>query len=139
MCNDMEGGDIVLLCFFFQAEDGIRDWSVTGVQTCALPIYARHRDRFDVAVLPRERLLRGAEGTWMPLSDEAAHAYAAAAAGLKPLPASRLALRDAPESRGMTPAGDGFPWLVAVILVAAVLTGGALTPPARRLVARLVA
>src|SRR5262249_56946316 len=26
--------------FVFQAEDGIRDWSVTGVQTCALPIYA---------------------------------------------------------------------------------------------------
>src|SRR5437016_11310793 len=25
-------------CFFFQAEGGIRDWSVTGVQTCALPI-----------------------------------------------------------------------------------------------------
>src|SRR5437016_8709317 len=28
-------------CFFYffcQAEDGIRDWSVTGVQTCALPI-----------------------------------------------------------------------------------------------------
>src|SRR5437016_11205306 len=24
--------------FFFQAEDGIRAWSVTGVQTCALPI-----------------------------------------------------------------------------------------------------
>src|SRR5258706_5935893 len=28
----------VMLLFFFQAEDGIRDWSVTGVQTCALPI-----------------------------------------------------------------------------------------------------
>src|SRR3712207_6998479 len=27
-----------LLCFFFQAEDGIRDIGVTGVQTCALPI-----------------------------------------------------------------------------------------------------
>src|SRR2546425_2078618 len=27
--------------FFFQAEDGIRDKLVTGVQTCALPIYAR--------------------------------------------------------------------------------------------------
>src|SRR5258706_10579528 len=27
-----------LTLFFFQAEDGIRDWSVTGVQTCALPI-----------------------------------------------------------------------------------------------------
>src|SRR2546426_1818912 len=25
-------------CFFFQAEDGIRDYKVTGVQTCALPI-----------------------------------------------------------------------------------------------------
>src|SRR5699024_11853602 len=28
----------VLLFFFFQAEDGIRDRNVTGVQTCALPI-----------------------------------------------------------------------------------------------------
>ena len=27
-------------CFFFQAEDGIRDYKVTGVQTCALPILA---------------------------------------------------------------------------------------------------
>ena len=27
------------LNFFFQAEDGIRDRLVTGVQTCALPIY----------------------------------------------------------------------------------------------------
>src|SRR5690625_5836358 len=29
----------VLMVFFFQAEDGIRDGHVTGVQTCALPIY----------------------------------------------------------------------------------------------------
>src|SRR5256886_3729682 len=29
--------------FFFQAEDGIRDLTVTGVQTCALPISFRHR------------------------------------------------------------------------------------------------
>src|SRR5205085_7437441 len=28
--------------FFFQAEDGIRDLTVTGVQTCALPISAPH-------------------------------------------------------------------------------------------------
>src|SRR5437870_14113 len=27
--------------FFFQAEDGIRDGHVTGVQTCALPIFCR--------------------------------------------------------------------------------------------------
>src|SRR5437879_11701221 len=42
----------MFLVFFFQAEDGIRDTSVTGVQTCALPIssadnrhprLARHR------------------------------------------------------------------------------------------------
>src|SRR5699024_11230238 len=28
--------------FFFQAEDGIRDRNVTGVQTCALPIYTSY-------------------------------------------------------------------------------------------------
>src|SRR3712207_7154732 len=41
----------VVVFFFFQAEDGIRDIGVTGVQTCALPIFlpppgaafARHR------------------------------------------------------------------------------------------------
>src|SRR2546430_6155481 len=32
-----------LFFFFFQAEDGIRDLTVTGVQTCALPIYWRER------------------------------------------------------------------------------------------------
>src|SRR5207244_4986908 len=31
-------GPCLLECFFFQAEDGIRDDLVTGVQTCALPI-----------------------------------------------------------------------------------------------------
>src|SRR5256885_2577967 len=37
--------------FFFQAEDGIRDYKVTGVQTCALPIffYRFYRERFDQA------------------------------------------------------------------------------------------
>src|SRR5688572_33396932 len=32
-----------MLSFFFQAEDGIRDLTVTGVQTCALPISNRVR------------------------------------------------------------------------------------------------
>src|SRR5690606_40481797 len=31
---------LVFIHFFFQAEDGIRDFHVTGVQTCALPISA---------------------------------------------------------------------------------------------------
>src|SRR2546430_14377728 len=35
-------------CFFFQAEDGIRDLTVTGVQTCALPI-SKIRATFDEA------------------------------------------------------------------------------------------
>src|SRR5437773_5760422 len=37
--------------FFFQAEDGIRDRDVTGVQTCALPI------SLERALLARERLV----------------------------------------------------------------------------------
>src|SRR5690606_39562574 len=38
--------------FFFQAEDGIRDFHVTGVQTCALPILVLAED-----VRPRLHLL----------------------------------------------------------------------------------
>src|SRR5256885_4895943 len=34
--------------FFFQAEDGIRDYKVTGVQTCALPI-STERERASIA------------------------------------------------------------------------------------------
>src|SRR5207237_5343570 len=36
---------LVSFFFFFQAEDGIRDSSVTGVQTCALPISSAPSDR----------------------------------------------------------------------------------------------
>src|SRR5256885_9382818 len=46
--------------FFFQAEDGIRDYKVTGVQTCALPILetmAHTHDGFVVA--QRDLELRG--------------------------------------------------------------------------------
>src|SRR5690349_24842928 len=35
----MEQSERRWYCFFFQAEDGIRDLYVTGVQTCALPIF----------------------------------------------------------------------------------------------------
>src|SRR2546427_7328056 len=37
-CNLDVLSSILVLFFFFQAEDGIRDLTVTGVQTCALPI-----------------------------------------------------------------------------------------------------
>src|SRR2546422_2665714 len=49
----MAGGDLgewmykyeLIVVFFFQAEDGIRDVAVTGVQTCALPISSRGGQR----------------------------------------------------------------------------------------------
>src|SRR5438034_710550 len=40
----------ILLFFFFQAEDGIRDHCVTGVQTCALPIF-NLRQRLEELIL----------------------------------------------------------------------------------------
>src|SRR3989454_8928835 len=70
-----------VLFFFFQAEDGIRDYKVTGVQTCALPISrpARRVPRHALrGVLPRGRpgprppLPRGARGApSRPLLDNA--------------------------------------------------------------------
>src|SRR5699024_11867359 len=49
------------LTFFFQAEDGIRDRNVTGVQTCALPIFSLlslpHKDPVDL--LLRHRMIPG--------------------------------------------------------------------------------
>src|SRR5216683_8306703 len=37
---------VIFFFFFFQAEDGIRDLIVTGVQTCALPIFVRRGSLF---------------------------------------------------------------------------------------------
>src|SRR3989442_7691728 len=50
--------DVVLTShfFFFQAEDGIRDADVTGVQTCALPIYEALRDRLPARALDHAEL-----------------------------------------------------------------------------------
>src|SRR6266498_4470018 len=48
--------DVVV--FFFQAEDGIRDADVTGVQTCALPIWRRWPRREEPNKYLRQRLKR---------------------------------------------------------------------------------
>src|SRR5437867_6869330 len=52
---------VLVLFFFFQAEDGIRDRTVTGVQTCALPILPglgkRSADGIP-AQIPLQRALR---------------------------------------------------------------------------------
>src|SRR5687768_17821665 len=48
--------------FFFQAEDGIRDVAVTGVQTCALPILARAETVVDDAAIDAIGDLHGEAG-----------------------------------------------------------------------------
>src|SRR5215203_619251 len=49
----------MLSFFFFQAEDGIRDIGVTGVQTCALPISGSLDLHRDLGLDPPERVLEG--------------------------------------------------------------------------------
>src|SRR3989440_8134122 len=73
------GVAVCRLFFFFQAEDGIRDLIVTGVQTCALPIYvdallgalgllvAKKRDLKQAAMqqlLTGQTRLPGFQGEW---------------------------------------------------------------------------
>src|SRR3712207_6050825 len=43
-----KGIGVLTLFFFFQAEDGIRDIGVTGVQTCALPIFRPPEERMEL-------------------------------------------------------------------------------------------
>src|SRR3989454_7452209 len=49
------------MLFFFQAEDGIRDYKVTGVQTCALPIL-RYEAQRAAALLGLHERTREREG-----------------------------------------------------------------------------
>src|SRR5690606_40923277 len=49
--------DVLLVVFFFQAEDGIRDFHVTGVRTCALPIWAAEPTERDAG--PHTRVVVG--------------------------------------------------------------------------------
>src|SRR5438445_8485504 len=57
----VESALIFVFFFFFQAEDGIRDIGVTGVQTCALPIFIRQRYAFLRRTAEREFWRRRAE------------------------------------------------------------------------------
>src|SRR5690348_18476412 len=49
--------------FFFQAEDGIRDGRVTGVQTCALPIFTGRTKHSQQDKMLRTALMRAEENT----------------------------------------------------------------------------
>src|SRR5699024_12027295 len=48
-----------MLFFFFQAEDGIRDRNVTGVQTCALPIYKKEMIQVFVNFIRNHKVAAG--------------------------------------------------------------------------------
>src|SRR5215204_6230812 len=90
--------------FFFQAEDGIRDHCVTGVQTCALPIFQLHRHpealaqalRMVTRSLPFEGLAEletlDVPSLVVASYDEAdpGHPYSIAEAWAERLPAGRL-------------------------------------------------
>src|SRR5699024_11832079 len=56
-----------VVAYVFQADDGIRDRNVTGVQTCALPISSGAESRFartaTVVMLPCSRTITGAQIT----------------------------------------------------------------------------
>src|SRR2546427_7800563 len=56
--------------FFFQAEDGIRDLTVTGVQTCALPILIFHRVIADFMIQGGCPQGRGTGGPGYKFEDE---------------------------------------------------------------------
>src|SRR5256885_3922790 len=55
-----------MFCFFFQAEDGIRDYKVTGVQTCALPISRADGDARDARARHDGHLYGGARVEAVP-------------------------------------------------------------------------
>src|SRR5205807_5778199 len=83
------GGALIV---FFQAEDGIRGYKVTGVQTCALPIFLVADDRGD-----QRRLAAVLTGN---AADRADHAVEARVHLLKPQP-GRSAKDDTDQPAGV--------------------------------------
>src|SRR6266487_5760585 len=83
---------ICIVFFFFQAEDGIRDGRVTGVQTCALPISTPGTT------------IRCPCGNWLTMA-------AAFATGVRrskpPLTATIGTFGNGPAPSGVLPAGEG--------------------------------
>src|SRR5438132_4974368 len=90
-------GFLLIFFFFFQAEDGIRDHCVTGVQTCALPILASAKAGAKRgADLANARALRRPEG--------GGYSYAAA------LPVSSRRYRMTRRSRSLTESSSRMRW-----------------------------
>src|SRR5205807_5899286 len=69
------------ISFFFQAEDGIRDYKVTGVQTCALPIlassvclYVGRTGAFPLPIMPPSSSACPTPRTWQGTATKVARA-----------------------------------------------------------------
>src|SRR6266850_3003796 len=86
VCVFFIGGVCDCFFFFFQAEDGIRDYKVTGVQTCALPIFAGGGPHGSSAKMGR---------------DVRAHPAAMRAPAGRPRPPGRVSGRPGSRARGM--------------------------------------
>src|SRR6266568_6102610 len=88
----------LLFFFFFQAEDGIRDGTVTGVQTCALPIY--HRAGLHLTRCPggsdrvRGEAPTGVAGTMTDRSGPLAGVRVIELGGIGPVPFAAMLLAD---------------------------------------------
>src|SRR5690606_40302009 len=81
----------LLLFFFFQAEDGIRDFHVTGVQTCALPIlrepgpvFGTGSTRYAFARYASQAVRRSVQTTVQVAVDDSPATAAAASSGSTP-------------------------------------------------------
>src|SRR5579859_2525691 len=78
---------LIFFFFFFQAEDGIRDLTVTGVQTCALPILTVTR-----LVAPSPSAAMARASSWQRSASVAAKAsYSAPLPSMGGFPANPLA------------------------------------------------
>src|SRR5256885_5680760 len=83
--------------FFFQAEDGIRDYKVTGVQTCALPISAHGVGRSGPAGTMEQPDVDAAAASRRGKACRARHAFRGGSRGARGGKPAQL--RSGPESR----------------------------------------
>src|SRR5205085_6268726 len=72
-----------LFVFFFQAEDGIRDLTVTGVQTCALPICPKEHLMPRILVIDDQSDVRAMISMVLRINQFEVMEAPSAAAGLK--------------------------------------------------------